>query len=76
MILEREEGKEGSREREREETKGWEWGRERNIDVREKHRLAASGTGPNWYQASNPGLYPDQELNLQSFGAWDDVPTN
>ena len=37
MILEREEGKEGSREREREETKGWEWVRERNIDVREKH---------------------------------------
>ena len=34
------------------------------IDVREKHRSVALHT------------YPDQELNSQPFGVWDDAPTN
>ena len=38
--------------------------RERDIDVREKHRLFASCE------------HPDQGLNPQTFSAWDDSPTN
>ena len=37
---------------------------ERNINVREKHRLVASCMHPDW------------ESNLQHFGAWCDTPTN
>ena len=37
--------------------------RERNINVREKHRLAASHMSPNWDQAHNPGMCPDPEWN-------------
>ena len=53
-------------EREREESGGWgiECERDRNIDVREKHLLVASR------------LCPDQGLNPQPFGVWDDAPTN
>ena len=61
MILEREEGRETDRQ-----TSMW----ERNI---------------NWLslicslirdQTSNLGVCPHQELNLQNFGVWDDIPTN
>ena len=48
LILERGEGEE----------------RERNIDVRGKHQLAAAHR------------CPDREFNAQPFGVWDDVPTN
>ena len=46
----RERGKEGERE-------------EENINVREKHRVVASGTSPTGDRTHNPGMYPDQELN-------------
>ena len=60
MILEREEGRE----------------KERNIGMTEKHLSVASCTHPN--QESNPNLSmcPDQELNPEPFGAWNNTPTN
>ena len=40
---------------------------------REKHQLVESQTGD---QTRNLGMCPDQESNLQPFGAWEDIPTN
>ena len=42
--------------------KGWEKERERNIDVREKHRLAASCTRPDW----GPNLQPSHVPWIQT----------
>ena len=42
-------------------------GREKNIDVQEKHRLVASRTPPIGALAHNPGMCPDRELNRQPF---------
>ena len=51
-------------------------GRE-NIDVREKDRFAATCIYPDWRdQTCNLGMCPDWESNLQTFGVWDDAPTN
>ena len=46
-------------------------GRERNIDVREKHQLVASRLPPTRDLVCNPGMYPDWELNRQPFGLQD-----
>ena len=43
--------------------------RETKIDVREKYQLVASRTPPTRYPNCNLGVYPDQESNLQTFGA-------
>ena len=43
--------------------------REGNINVREKHQLAASHTPPTRDLASIPGMCPDWELNQQSFSS-------
>ena len=53
FILEREEGREKERER--------------NIDVWENHRLAASRTPPTGDLARKPGMCPDWELNWWPF---------
>ena len=41
----------------------------RNIDVQEKHWSAASSTPPTGDVAPNPGMCPDWESNLWSFGS-------
>ena len=51
-------------------------GRERNVDVREKHRLVAFYVCSNWDQTCSLGVCPDWELNLQPFGALVGAPTN
>ena len=51
-------------------------GRERNINVIEKHQLVAFRMHPTGDKTNNLGMCPDWELNLQSFGLWDDAPTN
>ena len=43
--------------------------RERNIDVQEKHQLAASCTPSTGDLACNPGICPDWELNQWPFGS-------
>ena len=40
---------------------------ERNINVREKHRLVASCTPPTRDLACNPGMCPNRESNQQPF---------
>ena len=47
-------------------------------DVREKHLLIASYTRPvlTGDQTYMLGMCPDQGLNLQPFGAWENSPTN
>ena len=47
--------------------------RERNIDVRERHRMVASSTCPTGDKTHILGMCPNQELNLQPFGLWDNV---
>ena len=44
--------------------------------MREKHRLAASHTCPDWGLNCNLGMHPDWESNLQPFGAQDGTSTN
>ena len=51
-------------------------GRERNIDVREKHQLVASHTSPDKDQARNLCMCPEWESDLKCFGVWDGTPTN
>ena len=43
--------------------------RERNINVREKHQLAASHMTPSRDLAHNPGMCTDWESNQQLFGS-------
>ena len=43
---------------------------------REKHQVVASHTTPIRDETHNLGMHPDQELNTQPFGVWDDAPTN
>ena len=50
--------------------------RKRNIDVRETLIVCLLIHGPTGDQTHNLGMCPDQELNLQPFGLWDDAPTN
>ena len=50
--------------------------KERNINVREKHRLVASYTHPNQVQTCNLGMCSDWESEPQPFGVWDDTPTS
>ena len=47
--------------------------RERNINVREKHRLVASCRCPIWDQTQNVGMSPDRESNRRPFTLWDDA---
>ena len=47
---------------------------ERNIDVREKHRLVVHAlTGD---RTCNLGMCPALKSNPQPFGVWDSAPTN
>ena len=48
---------------------GKEGGRERNINVREKHLLLASHVPPTGDLGWNPGLCPDRESNRRPFGS-------
>ena len=50
--------------------------RERNIDVREKHRLVASCRLLTQDWTHNLGMCPDQKSSLQPFGVWDDGPAS
>ena len=61
LLIFRERGRKGGRER------------ERNMDVREIHRLAASGMHPDWGPNLQPGCVPDQESKLQPFGLQDNA---
>ena len=61
LILERGEG----RKRER----------ERNINVKEKYWSIAPCPNPSQGWPHNPGMCPDQELNLWTFGLQEIVPT-
>ena len=47
--------------------------RERNIDVREKHRSVASHMCLNQGPNHNPGKSPEWELNQWSFALWDNA---
>ena len=47
--------------------------RERNIDVREKHRLVASYTHPNQGSNLQLGMCPNQESNPEPSGIWNDT---
>ena len=49
-------------------------GKERNINVREKHQLVASCH--YWGRTPQCRHVPDRLLNLQPFGLPDDAPTN
>ena len=47
------------------------------MDVTEKHWLVASHMlPPNRDATCHLGMCPDQELNPQSVGVWDDAPIN
>ena len=46
------------------------------MEVKEKHRLVASGTHPYQVSNGNLGMCLDQESNPQPFGVWDDASTN
>ena len=48
--------------------------RKRNMNVREKHELAASRMHPNQGSNPQPGICPDQEPNPQDSGIQDDAP--
>ena len=49
-------------------------GRERNIDMQEKHRLIASHTHtPTRTKTHYPGVCPDWEVNLRSSTLWYDA---
>lgn len=51
--------------------------REKNINVRGKHGLAAFHTRPNrGPNTGNLNMWPDQEWNPQPFSAQNDAPTN
>ena len=41
--------------------------RERNIDVREKHRSVAFRMCPSWDQTHNPGMCPDRGIEPVTF---------
>ena len=45
-------------------------------DVRKKHQWVSSVCTLTGNQTCNLGIYPDQGLNPQQFGVWDDTPTN
>ena len=47
--------------------------KERNIDVREKHRLVASYTHPNQGSNLQLGMCPNQESNPEPSGIWNDT---
>ena len=47
--------------------------RERNIDVREKHRLVASCMCPGGDWTHNPGMGTDWDLSQQPFTLQDDA---
>ena len=51
-------------------------GRERNIDVKEKHQSVASCMHPDWDQTRNLDMCPDRESKPQPFGLGNDAPTN
>ena len=48
--------------------------RERNIEVRGKHRCILHA--PTRNQTLDLGMCPDQELNQQPFSVWNDALTN
>ena len=47
--------------------------RERDVDARETHQLAASHMHPNWGQTCSPGMCPGQGLNRRPSALWDDA---
>ena len=63
------------REREREKEREIETERQRNIDVTEQYQSVASCMPPTGDRTCNLGMCPDQGLNPQPFGAWDNIPT-
>ena len=50
--------------------------KERNINVRQKHWLAAPVCAPTGDWTCKLCMCPDQESNLKSLGAWDNTSTN
>ena len=50
--------------------------KERNINVREKHRLVASHMHPDWGWTRRLDMCADPESNPRSFSAGDDSPTS
>ena len=51
-------------------------GRERNINMKEKHWLVASHTDPDQRGNCNLSMCLYQESNPRPFGFWDDTPTD
>ena len=69
MILDREQGRNGERDRKSERESERVRERERNINrLHALCTLTRNGT-------HNLGMCSDQGLNLQPFGVWDDAPT-
>ena len=47
-----------------------------DLRERERERVVASCTCPDWGQNHNLGMCPDEESNLQPLGVQVDAPTN